>query len=246
MGSGRFKSIQCVAQDAMCPSLTGGESEDEDVLHRDQREMQERGEGGAIYVSKDELEEYGFQPGQEVDVQYVIQDGSIALEVNADTPGGFTEEELLDFATEQGWTRQASVTANGEWTYKFEDQTGTVSIEVDSRLKVGEELLDNVSVVGPAVTLTPDLDRFQALGEAAREDRKCRVEVYDSDGIWERFKGSSAEQELPDRDAVQQLVKKVDTVTARLVATRPSALTSLDELQELVETIHDQTSNIEE
>lgn len=230
----------------MCPSLKDGWSEDEeDVLHRDQREMQERGEGGAIYVSKDELEEYGFQPGQEVDVQYVIRDGSIALEVNADTPGGFTEKELLDFATEQGWTRQASVAANGEWTYKFEDRTGTVSIEVDSRLKVGEELLDNVSVVGPAVTLTPDLDRFQALGEIARQDVKCHVEVYDSDGIWERFKGSSTEQELPDRDAIQQLVKKVDTVNARLVATRPSALTSLDELQELVETIHDQTSNIE-
>lgn len=221
------------------------EDKEEEVLRRVRRDLHQRDEGGAIYLRKSELTEFGFEPGQEVDVEYVIRDGSIKLEASADTRGGFNKEEMLDFAMTQNWSRLHGLDSDGDWAYTFKDESGDVTIEIDSHMRADDEILENISVVGPSVALTEELEKFDRLAEAAREDSTCRIEIRDSDAIWEQFKGANVDEDIPDRDIVRQLVDKADTVTARLVATRPSVLTPLDDLQELVETIRERTHEID-
>jgi len=221
------------------------EDKEEEVLRHVRRDLHQRDEGGAIYIRKSELNEFGFEPGQEVNVEYVIRDGSIKLEASADTRGGFNKEEMLDFAMAQGWSRLHGLDSDGHWAYTFEDESGDVTIEIDSHMRADDEILDNISVVGPSVVLTEELKKFDRLSEAARDDSTCRVEIRDSDAIWEQFKGADVDEDIPDRDMVRQLVGKADTVTARLVATRPSVLTPLDDLQGLVETIRERTHEVD-
>ena len=212
--------------------------DDDQVIRQEQRDIKSRGDGGAIYLNKSELEDLGFKLGQRVDVQYVVRDGSLALEAHADSPGGFTKEQLLDFAMEQEWTRLHGLSSGGQWAYTFEDATGMVSIEINSEVMAGDEILDNISVIGPLVPISEDLGQFNQLAEVAEQDSLCRVEIQDNEGLWEQFDGAAGtSSEIPDRDVIRQLTRKADTVKARLVATRPSVLTSLDEVQSLVDEI---------
>lgn len=216
-----------------------GSSHDEAILRRDSRKIQDRGsDGGAIYIKKDELEEFNLSPGHDsVNVGYVLRDGSVTLVARADTPGGFNQNDLLEFAIDNDWSRSYGIKNEDGWAYTFKNSSGEVEIEVDSHMMAGEEILENVSIIGPTIKLDRDLEAFSQLSEAAKKDSQCRIEISDNEGVWERFKGSNKDPEIPDRDMIQQLVNKVDVATARLVATRASVLTTLEEIQGIVELI---------
>lgn len=219
------------------------DADDREVVKEGTQSLHRRSDGAAIYLPKEDVETYRLESGQPVNLEYVLENGSLKLVATTDTPGGFTDSELEDFAEEHGWTQIEKFETGDEWTYTFEDETGQVRIEVDSYLIADGDPLDNITIFGPKVAVNEDLETYDRLEEIAYQDTDFRLEVRDSDGIWERYEGSAQSNDvsIPDRKVVEQLTQKADTVTAQLIATRPSVLTPLDKLHEIVVSLHSAT-----
>lgn len=219
------------------------DAEEREVVKEETESLQRRSEGAAIYLAKEAVETYQFEIGQPVNLEFVLEDGSLKVVATTDTRGGFTKDELEKHAEEHGWTPIEKFETGDEWSHTYEDETGRIRIEVDSYMMADGDPLDNITIFGPKVDIDEELEAYDLLKEVADQNAEFRLEVRDSDGIWERYQGSDKADDvtIPDRKVVEQLTQKADKVTAQLIATRPSVLTSLEELPDLVTTLRSKT-----
>lgn len=191
------------------------------------------GDGLAISFDSDTVREFGMSSEDELEMRVYIEDGSPVVELS-DFGSGFSLDELKDFAAERNWEVLDSYETTDEWSQTYEEQECEVRIEVDSKTHLKDKPVNNIIIEGPPIELNEDLKQFERMKDsAAAADYEMTIQIRDSDGLWERLKQRSDDLEpegIPDEDPLRQLVRKVDSVTARLKIRESSLQMSLGDL----------------
>lgn len=195
------------------------------------------GDGVALYIDGDLARELHLDPATEVEVDVIERDGDVDLRIGG-VPAGFTRVALREYAERRGWTETDSYVADGEWSLTYRDPTGLVRVEVDSTTHVDGLVANNVFVQGEPVAVGEDRQRYRAV-RAAAEGADLRVRVRDSEGLWQRLRGSADHEvdEVPDEPTLRQLQRAADSVRVQLVREMASLNTTLEEIGETVERI---------
>lgn len=214
----------------------GNPDDGEQPVEQFQRQFQQRGSGMALYFPSRFVNEYRLNSETDVDVQVVEENGDVSIQIK-NLPAGFGYDALKEFADAQGWEQvdEYAEAETDEWYLTYRTGNGAVRVEIDSEAQIDGSAVNNVVVRSEPVHVTGDLDRYnRLLAIATRKD--LRVQVTDSQGLWQRLR-SSAERstdDAPDEETFQQISDAAGRVTAAFVCQRSSMKTSLDDLRVIV------------
>lgn len=226
----------------------GGSDEEEQPVEQFGGQFQERGSGMALYFPSRFVNEYRLDSETEVDVQIVEEDGDMTIKIK-DLPAGFTYDDLKEFANTREWekTDEYAEEETDEWYLTYRNRDGNVRIEIDSEAQIDGSTVNNVIVRSDPVDITGDADRYnRLLAIALRKD--LRVQVTDSQGLWQRLR-SSAEldtDDAPDEETFEQISNAAGRVTASFICQQSSMKTSLDDLRAIVKKIEEAYEELEE
>lgn len=215
------------------------ESDERTVLRSFRKELSRSGggDGVALYIDGDLARELHLDPATEVEVDVIERDGDVNLRIGG-VPAGFTRVALREYAERRGWTETDSYLADGEWSLTYRDPTGLVRVEVDSTTHVDGSVANNVFVRGESIEVGEDRERYRDL-RATADSEGLGVRVRDSEGLWQRLRGSADHDagEAPDESTLRQLQRAADTVRIQLVREMASLNTTLEEIGKTVEGI---------
>jgi len=198
------------------------------------------GSGVSLHFDAEIADQFHLDPETEVNVQVCEDQGDVYFRIGA--PTGYTPETFRGFADEQGWTQvDALQDAEGEWYTTYKDRTKTVTIEMESRVRIDDALINNVTIKGQPVQLDEEaLDQYKALCVGAQQ-KGLDVEIDDSQGLWAQLDASIRHDtdDAPDLDTLEQIVAQSEEVTATLVSRHTSVHTTLSEIADAVRDIRD-------
>ena len=218
---------------------SGGERTE--PIRTERKTLRERGGGVSLNLSSSFAADYNLDPGTEVNVEVVETDGNVSFEIT-DLPAGFDYEQLVEFATDQGWTKSDEYADEDrdEWFLTYRTDSGLVAIEIDSESHIHGNVVNNVTVRGDPIDVTDNYEQYTRVCAAAQEV-DATVDVSDSAGAWERLRGNTASSvdDAPDPETFEQLSEAAATVTVRLVHSGSSLRTTLEEIGRTVGRIDD-------
>mgnify|MGYP005849259901 CR=1 FL=1 len=196
--------------------------------------------GVALHFDAEIADQFHLDPDTEVNVQVCESQGDVYFRIGA--PTGYTSEKFRSFAEEHGWTRVDLLEdMDGEWYATYKDRSGTVTIEMDSRVRIDDALINNITIKGQPVPLDEDtLDQYSSLCVGAQQ-KGLDVQIDDSKGLWSQLDASIRHDtdDAPDLETLKQIVTQSEEVTATLVSRHTSVHTTLSEIADIVHDIRD-------
>lgn len=198
------------------------------------------GSGVALHFDAEIADQFHLDPDTEVNVQVCESQGDVYFRIGA--PTGYTSEKFRSFAEKHGWTQVDLLEdLDGEWYATYKDRSETVTIEMDSRVRIDDALINNVTIKGQPVQLTEDtLDQYSSLCVGAQQ-KGLDVQIDDSKGLWAQLDASIRHDtdDAPDLETLKQIVDQSEEVTATLVSHHTSVHTTLPEIADVVQDIRD-------
>ena len=223
----------------------GGPDKEDEPVEQFPGKFQQR--GMALYFPSGFVNEYRLDSETEVDVQVVEEDGDMTIKIK-NLPAGFTYDDLKEFADTQGWEEidEYAEEETDEWYLTYRNREENVRIEIDSEAQIDGSAVNNVIIHSEPMDVTGDVGRYNRLLAIARR-KDLRVQVTDSQGLWQRLR-SSAEldtDDAPDEETFQQISDTADRITAEFVCHRSSMKTSLADLKRLVGKVEEAYDELE-